>query len=71
MVTALSIVIMITAQKATYENYKVFRLTPTTIKHISLLHQLAKFHDRVSTLFKYMCKHQNQYNCSSLRRKIV
>ncbi|XP_011056064.1 PREDICTED: zinc carboxypeptidase-like [Acromyrmex echinatior] len=41
-----TIVIIITAQKATYDNYKVFRITPTTQKHITLLRKLTKFHDR-------------------------
>lgn len=45
-----TIVIIITAQKATYNNYKVFRITPTTQKHIILLRELTKFHDRVSKL---------------------
>ncbi|XP_018337843.1 PREDICTED: uncharacterized protein LOC108745920 [Trachymyrmex septentrionalis] len=35
-----TIVIIITAQKATYDNYKVFRITPTTQKHITLLREL-------------------------------
>ncbi|KAG5343652.1 CBPA1 carboxypeptidase, partial [Acromyrmex heyeri] len=41
-----TIVIIITAQKATYDNYKVFRITPTTQKHITLLRELTKFRDR-------------------------
>jgi len=45
-----TIVIIITAQKATYDNYKIFRITPTTQKHITLLHELTQFHDRVRLL---------------------
>lgn len=68
-ITALStIMIIITAQKAIYENYKVFRVTPITIKQMILLRQLTQFRDRVSTLFRYMCKHQKSVHFFCLRK---
>jgi len=48
------IVIMVIAQKATYENYKVFRITPTTEKQLKLIHKLRQFRDRVSRSIKYI-----------------
>ncbi|XP_071639686.1 zinc carboxypeptidase-like [Temnothorax longispinosus] len=46
-ITVLStIVVMVIAQKATYENYKVFRVTPTTEKQIRQLRQFGQYHDK-------------------------
>lgn len=49
----LSTIVMIIAQKASYENYKVFRITPTTEKQIRLVRQFGKFHDKVSKPLTY------------------
>jgi len=49
-----TIVITVIAQKATYENYKVFRIIPTTEKQLKLIRKLRQFHDRVSRPIRYI-----------------
>lgn len=39
------------AQKATFENYKVFRVTPITEEQLEILRQLENVHNEVSRIF--------------------
>ncbi|XP_012526206.3 zinc carboxypeptidase [Monomorium pharaonis] len=43
-----TIVCLAAAQKATFNNYKVFRIIPTTEAHVNELHQLEAIHDGFS-----------------------
>ncbi|XP_012531386.1 zinc carboxypeptidase [Monomorium pharaonis] len=43
-----TIIGLITAEKATFHNYKVFRITPTTNEHVELLRQLPTIPDEFS-----------------------
>lgn len=45
------IVSLAIAQKATFENYKVFSIMPTTESQIQQLHKIIRFHDGVSRFF--------------------
>lgn len=51
-IIVLCTVCLTAAQKATFNNYKVFRIIPTTEAQINKLHQLEAIHDGVSRSFQ-------------------
>lgn len=51
-IIALNMIVSLTiAQKATFDNYKVFSIVPTTEEQIEQLYQMIQIHDGVSRSF--------------------
>lgn len=50
-IIALNMIVSLTAQKATFDNYKVFSIVPTKEEQIEQLYQMIQIHDGVSRSF--------------------